>query len=54
LDAVKLSRVNQLFFGDNRRFLGENDMMAYLTMMANRLLQLHRVLKPEILRSYAT
>ena len=25
-----------------RRFLGENDMMAYLTMMANRLLQLHR------------
>jgi len=29
-----------------RGFLGENDMMAYLTMMANRLLQLHRVLKP--------
>lgn len=29
-----------------RSFLGENDMMAYLTMMANRLLQLHRVLKP--------
>jgi hypothetical protein len=29
-----------------RRFLGENDIMAYLTMMANRLLQLHRVLKP--------
>ena len=28
-----------------RGFLGENDMMAYLTMMANRLLQLHRVLK---------
>lgn len=28
-----------------RRFLGENDVMAYLTMMANRLLQLHRVLK---------
>src|SRR5579871_6601635 len=26
-----------------RAFLGENDMMAYLTMMANRLLQLHRV-----------
>ena len=23
-----------------------NDMMAYLTMMANRLLQLHRILKP--------
>ena len=29
-----------------RRFLGENDVMAYLTMMANRLLELHRVLKP--------
>ena len=29
-----------------RNFLGENDMMAYLTMMANRLLELHRVLKP--------
>lgn len=28
-----------------RRFLGENDLMAYLTMMANRLLELHRVLK---------
>src|ERR1035437_1804446 len=28
-----------------RRFIGENDMMAYLTMMANRLLELHRVLK---------
>lgn len=29
-----------------RRFLGENDMMAYLVMMAIRLLELHRVLKP--------
>lgn len=29
-----------------RDFLGTNDMMAYLTMMANRLLELHRVLKP--------
>ena len=29
-----------------RSFLGENDMMAYVTMMANRLLELHRVLKP--------
>ena len=29
-----------------RRFLGENDMMAYLAMMAVRLLELHRVLKP--------
>ena len=29
-----------------RSFLGENDVMAYLTMMANRLLELKRVLKP--------
>ncbi|MFN8011132.1 MAG: DNA methyltransferase [Holophagaceae bacterium] len=29
-----------------RSFLGENDLMAYLVMMANRLLELHRVLKP--------
>jgi DNA modification methylase len=29
-----------------RAFLGENDMMAYLTMMANRLLEMHRILKP--------
>ena len=29
-----------------RDFLGQNDMMAYLTMMANRLLEMHRVLKP--------
>lgn len=28
-----------------RSFLGENDVMAYLTMMGNRLLELHRVLK---------
>jgi DNA modification methylase len=29
-----------------RGSLGENDMMAYLTMMAARLIELHRVLKP--------
>lgn len=29
-----------------RKFLGVNDVMAYLTMMANRLLELHRALKP--------
>jgi site-specific DNA-methyltransferase (adenine-specific) len=29
-----------------RSFLGETDMMAYLTMMAPRLIELHRVLKP--------
>ncbi len=29
-----------------RRFLKKTDMMAYLVMMASRLLELHRVLKP--------
>jgi DNA modification methylase len=29
-----------------RVFLRENDLMAYLVMMANRLIELHRVLKP--------
>ena len=29
-----------------REFLGRNDMMAYLTMMAQRMAELHRVLKP--------
>ncbi|KAF0177405.1 MAG: DNA methylase N-4/N-6 [Limisphaerales bacterium] len=29
-----------------RSFLGRNDMLAYLVMMTNRLLELHRVLKP--------
>ena len=29
-----------------RGFLGQNDMMAYLTMMAQRVIELHRVLKP--------
>ncbi|WP_347311038.1 hypothetical protein [Defluviimonas sp. SAOS-178_SWC] len=29
-----------------RSFLGENDMMAYLAMIAVRLIELHRVLKP--------
>lgn len=29
-----------------RGFLGENDMMAYLAMMAIRLIELHRVLRP--------
>ena len=29
-----------------RGFLGQNDMMAYLTMMAQRMIELHRVLKP--------
>ena len=29
-----------------RSFLGQNDMMAYITMMAQRMVELHRVLKP--------
>jgi DNA modification methylase len=29
-----------------RKFIGENDMLAYLSMMAPRLKELHRVLKP--------
>lgn len=29
-----------------RKFLNESDVMAYLVMMTNRLLELHRVLKP--------
>lgn len=29
-----------------RTFLGDNDMMAYLSMMAIRMIELHRVLKP--------
>ena len=32
--------------GAMRSFLGQNDMMAYLTMMSQRLIELHRVLKP--------
>ena len=32
--------------GAMRSFLGQNDMMAYLTMMAHRMVELHRVLKP--------
>jgi DNA modification methylase len=38
----RVSDVMQAF----RRFLGTNDMLAYLTMMAPRLVELHRVLKP--------
>jgi DNA modification methylase len=38
-DAAEMLRAMRLF-------LKENDMMAYLAMMAVRLLELHRVLKP--------
>src|ERR1035437_9220230 len=40
--AGKVSQVMQAF----RTFLGENDMLAYLAMMAPRLVELRRVLKP--------
>ena len=43
-------RMNHLYYGDNFQVLrdsfSENDGMAYLTMMANRLRTLHRFLKP--------
>jgi DNA modification methylase len=38
----RLSQLLQAF----RQFLGESDMMAYLSMMAPRLQEMHRVLKP--------
>ena len=38
----RVSDVMQAF----RRFLGTNDMLAYLTMMAPRLVELRRMLKP--------
>ncbi len=38
----KLADLIQAF----RMFLGQNDMMAYLTMMAQRMSELHRALKP--------
>ena len=38
----RVSQVLQSF----RSFLGDNDMLAYLTMMSSRLVELHRVLKP--------
>jgi DNA modification methylase len=40
--AEKVSKVMQAF----RMFLGESDMMAYLAMMAPRLVELRRVMKP--------
>jgi site-specific DNA-methyltransferase (adenine-specific) len=42
LRADKLGSVMRAFM----EFLGPNDMMAYLAMMAIRLIELHRVLKP--------
>ena len=38
----RVSQAMQAF----RTFLGENDMLAYLAMMAPRLVELRRVLKP--------
>ncbi len=47
-DLVARSGNNRAFdlLNAMRSFLGENDMMAYLAMMAVRLIELHRVLKP--------
>jgi len=42
LQPGKVSEVMQAF----RTFLGSNDMMAYLAMMAPRLVELRRILKP--------
>ena len=42
MEPGTLSDVMQAF----KQFLGDNDMVAYLTMMAPRLKELHRVLKP--------
>src|ERR1700674_525234 len=42
LKAGKLSDLLQAL----RSFLGQNDMMAYLVMMAPRLMELRRVMKP--------
>ena len=38
----QISEVMEAF----RAFSGDSDMMAYLAMMAPRLVELHRVLKP--------
>ena len=35
-----------------RQLLGTNDMLAYLTMMAPRLVELRRVLKPQLLVAF--
>src|SRR5262249_10904474 len=35
-----------MMIGSMRQFIGSNQMMAYLVMMAARLVELHRVLKP--------
>ena len=47
-DGVMISRNSDAaeMLRSMRAFLKENDMMAYLSMMAVRLLELHRVLKP--------
>ena len=46
-DVIKCGpgKVEELL-GAMYSFLGQNDMMAYLTMMSQRLIELHRVLKP--------
>jgi site-specific DNA-methyltransferase (adenine-specific) len=45
-DLVKTGSKPGELLASLRKFLGTNDMMAYLVMMAPRLIELHRVLKP--------
>lgn len=48
LDHVRATNLDTFKLLDalRRTFLGESDIMAYLAMMAPRLIELHRVLKP--------
>jgi site-specific DNA-methyltransferase (adenine-specific) len=46
VEAVETPGPVSQFMRGMRSFLGENDMMAYLSMMAPRLVELRRVLKP--------
>lgn len=47
LDLVEKGPANvATMIGSMRQFIGTNQMMAYLVMMAARLVELHRVLKP--------
>jgi adenine specific DNA methylase Mod len=45
-DVIRASGTAALVVSSLRRWLGENSMMAYITMMAVRLIEMHRALKP--------
>jgi len=46
-DLIQNASINVVnMIGALRQFIGTNQMMAYLTMMTARLIELHRVLKP--------